>query len=147
MRERFQEEHPGFDFSGAEFNGQVALSPCLSPSLPLLALLALFVLLPPSLALLACLSLYLRFSSHFASVVSLRFFSPFPSFFLFVFSHCTLQFLVSVLFCSLLPDQHTLTHPSLIYSIFLAPPCRLPHPPPLYLPSFASLPRLLLVLA
>jgi hypothetical protein len=23
MRERFQEEHPGFDFSGAEFNGQV----------------------------------------------------------------------------------------------------------------------------
>ena len=23
MIERFQEEHPGFDFSGAEFNGQV----------------------------------------------------------------------------------------------------------------------------
>ncbi|EKX37187.1 hypothetical protein GUITHDRAFT_89733 [Guillardia theta CCMP2712] len=23
MRERFQEEHPGFDFSGADFNGQV----------------------------------------------------------------------------------------------------------------------------
>ncbi|KAJ1493981.1 hypothetical protein T484DRAFT_2655751 [Baffinella frigidus] len=23
MRERFQEEHPGFDFSGAEFNGNV----------------------------------------------------------------------------------------------------------------------------
>lgn len=23
MRERFQEEHPGFDFSGADFNGTV----------------------------------------------------------------------------------------------------------------------------
>ena len=23
MKERFQEEHPGFDFSGADFNGEV----------------------------------------------------------------------------------------------------------------------------